>query len=175
MIYVTHDQVEAMTLADRIVVLRAGRVEQIGAPQDLYDGPANTFVAGFIGSPKMNFIETKAVEGGGGPITLAHPALVGGRMTIDRALKRPVAKGATVTVGLRPDSLAMGAPKPLLRLKCDFCESLGGHTQIYATAPDAPQVVIVAPGRPAIERGAPIEVGLASGRVHLFDSDGASL
>ncbi|TIS16714.1 MAG: sugar ABC transporter ATP-binding protein, partial [Mesorhizobium sp.] len=62
MIYVTHDQTEAMTLADRIVVLKAGNVEQIGAPLDLYDDPANRFVAGFIGSPKMNFIAAKVVD-----------------------------------------------------------------------------------------------------------------
>ena len=109
MVYVTHDQVEAMTLADRIVVLRAGLIEQVGSPSQLYDEPANRFVAGFIGSPKMNFIEAKAVESGERSITVAHPAFVGGKLTIDRAPKRAVAPGAGVTVGLRPDSLALGA------------------------------------------------------------------
>ena len=175
MVYVTHDQIEAMTLADRIVVLRAGLIEQVGSPSELYDEPANRFVAGFIGSPKMNFIETKAAHAGDGALMLVHPAFAGGRLTVDRSLKRPVAAGATVTVGLRPDSLAIGATNPLLSLKCDFLESLGGHTQIYATAPDAPQIAILAAGRPPIERGASIEVGLASGRVYLFDSGGASL
>jgi len=175
MVYVTHDQIEAMTLADRIVVLRAGLIEQVGSPSELYDEPANRFVAGFIGSPKMNFIEAKAAQAGQGALTLLHPAFAGGRLTVERGLKRQVAEGATVTVGLRPDSLTIGAAKPLLSLTCDFLESLGGHTQIYATAPDAPQIAILAAGRPYIERGAPIEVGLASGRVYLFDSAGASL
>ena len=175
MVYVTHDQIEAMTLADRIVVLRAGLIEQVGAPSELYDEPANRFVAGFIGSPKMNFIEAKAVAAGPRSITVAHPAFVGGKLTIDRAPKRAVPPGAGVTVGLRPDSLALGAATPLLRLTCDFSESLGGHTQIYATAPEAPQIAFLVGGRPAIGRGSAIEVGLGSGRVYLFDSDGEAL
>ncbi len=152
-VYVTHDQIEAMTLADRIVVLRAGLIEQIGTPSELYDEPANRFVAGFIGSPKMNFIEAKVVKAGEGSVVLAHPAFVGGVLTIDRAPKRALTAGAGVTVGLRPDSLAIGAARPLLSLKCDFSESLGGHTQIYATAPDAPQIAVLVGGRPGIERG----------------------
>jgi lactose/L-arabinose transport system ATP-binding protein len=175
MVYVTHDQIEAMTLADRIVVLRAGVIEQVGSPSELYDEPANRFVAGFIGSPKMNFIEAKAVQSGERSITVAHPAFVGGKLTIDRAPKRAVAQGVGVTVGLRPDSLVLGAAKPLLSLKCDFSESLGGHTQIYATAPDAPQIAFLANGRPGIERSSPIEVGLGSGQVYLFDNEGAAL
>ncbi len=75
MIYVTHDQVEAMTLADRIVVLRAGQVEQIGSPKDLYERPANTFVAGFIGSPKMNFLSATVTSRNGDRVELAHPSL----------------------------------------------------------------------------------------------------
>jgi len=175
MVYVTHDQIEAMTLADRIVVLRAGLIEQVGNPSELYDEPANRFVAGFIGSPKMNFVEAKAVDAGERSITVAHSAFIGGKLTVDRAPKRAVLPGAGVTVGLRPDSLALGAAKPLLSLTCDFSESLGGHTQIYATAPGAPQIAFLVSGRPAIERGSAIEVGLGSGRVYLFDSDGAAL
>jgi len=175
MVYVTHDQIEAMTLADRIVVLRSGIIEQVGTPSELYDEPANRFVAGFIGSPKMNFIEAKAVEAGERSIMVAHPAFVGEKLTIDRAVKRPVAPGAKITVGFRPDSLALGAAKPLLRLTCDFSESLGGHTQIYATAHNAPQIAFLSAGRPGIKRGSPIEVGLASGRAYLFDDEGVAL
>ena len=123
----------------------------------------------------MNFIEAKALETRERSITVAHPAFVGGKLTIERAPKRAVAAGAGVTVGLRPDSLALSAARPLLSLTCDFSESLGGHTQIYATAPDAPQIAFLANGRPAIERGSAIEVGLGSGRVYLFDSDGSAL
>jgi ABC-type sugar transport system ATPase subunit len=174
-IYVTHDQVEAMTMADKIVVLNAGGIEQYGSPLELYERPANLFVAGFIGSPKMNFIEAKAVECGERFLTVVHPAFVGGKLTIDRAPKRTVAPGVGVTVGLRPDSLVLGAAKPLLNLTCDFSESLGGHTQIYATAPDAPQIAFLANGRPRIERGSPVEVGLGSGRIYFFDHEGAAL
>jgi lactose/L-arabinose transport system ATP-binding protein len=175
MVYVTHDQIEAMTLADRIVVLRAGLIEQVGSPSELYDEPANRFVAGFIGSPKMNFIEAKSVECGERFLTVVHPAFVGGKLTIDRAPKRTVAPGVGVTVGLRPDSLILDAAKPLLNLTCDFSESLGGHTQIYATAPDAPQIAFLANGRPGIERGSPVEVGLGSGRIYFFDHEGGAL
>ena len=77
MVYVTHDQVEAMTLADRIVVLKAGKVEQVGSPSELYDRPANIFVAGFIGSPRMNFMPVQVVGTDGG-LTLKHAAFTGG-------------------------------------------------------------------------------------------------
>jgi lactose/L-arabinose transport system ATP-binding protein len=175
MVYVTHDQVEAMTLADRIVVLRAGKIEQVGSPSTLYDEPANRFVAGFIGSPKMNFIEAKIGAVADHAITLCHHAFVGGTITVERAPQRPVSPGASVTVGLRPDNLAIGGPNPILRLTADFSENLGGHTQIYATAPDTSQIVIVASGRPAIVRGAGLQVGLGSGRVYLFDGDGVAI
>jgi len=175
MVYVTHDQVEAMTLADRIVVLRAGLIEQIGPPSELYDEPANRFVAGFIGSPRMNFIDAKASDVGENRLTLAHPAFVGGALKIDRAPKRRVASGASVTVGLRPDNLAIGANQPILDLTADFAENLGGQTQVYTTAPDAPSIALVVNGRPAIRRGDPLRVGLGGGRVYLFDADGLAL
>ncbi|NOJ43639.1 ABC transporter ATP-binding protein [Bradyrhizobium australiense] len=175
MVYVTHDQVEAMTLADRIVVLRAGQIEQVGSPSTLYDEPANRFVAGFIGSPKMNFIEARIGAVADNAITLSHPAFVGGTLTVERAPLRPVSPGAPVTVGLRPDNLTIGSPNPILNLTADFSENLGGHTQIYATATDAPQIAILANGRRAIVRGATLPVGLASGRVYLFDADGIAM
>lgn len=175
MVYVTHDQIEAMTLADRIVVLRAGQIEQVGSPSALYDEPANRFVAGFIGSPKMNFIEARIGAVADNAITLSHPALVGGTLTVERAPRRPVSAGAPVTVGLRPDNLTIGGPNPILNLTADFSENLGGHTQVYATATDAPQIAILANGRPAIVRGAALPVGLGSGRVYLFDADGMAV
>jgi lactose/L-arabinose transport system ATP-binding protein len=175
MVYVTHDQIEAMTLADRIVVLRAGQIEQVGSPSTLYDEPANRFVAGFIGSPKMNFIEARIGDVADTAITLSHPAFVGGELTVERAPQRPVSPGAPVTVGLRPDNLTIGGPNPILNLTADFSENLGGHTQVYATATDAPQIAILASGRPAVVRGAALPVGLASGRVYLFDADGIAI
>ncbi|MEJ1158460.1 ABC transporter ATP-binding protein [Prosthecomicrobium sp. N25] len=175
MIYVTHDQVEAMTLADRIVVLRGGLIEQVGTPSELYDHPANRFVAGFIGSPKMNFLETRVEAAGPSSVTVAHPAFAGGRLTIDRAPKRPVAAGDAVTVGLRPDNLEIGAARPILDLRADFTENLGGQTQVYAVGPDAPAIAILVNGRPVIARGDPVRAGLASGHIHMFDAAGLAL
>ena len=176
MVYVTHDQVEAMTLADHIVVLRDGLIEQIGTPSALYDEPANQFVAGFIGSPKMNFIETKVAAAADGAVDrVGHPAFVDGSLRIGRAAKRPVAIGEPVVVGFRPENLAIGAAQPILNLISHFSENLGGHTQIYTTAPGAPLLAIVANGRPAFGRGDPLKVGLASGRIYLFDTQGLAL
>jgi ABC-type sugar transport system ATPase subunit len=175
MVYVTHDQVEAMTLADRIVVLRAGLIEQIGSPSQLFDEPANRFVAGFIGSPRMNFIEAKVAAVGEGVISVSHPAFVGGLMKVARELRRPLSAGAAVTVGLRPDNLALGGDKPILEAVADFSENLGGQTQVYANAPEAPTLAVVVAGRPGIARGAALQLSLASGRVYLFDADGVAI
>ena len=164
MVYVTHDQVEAMTLADRIVVLRAGLIEQVGTPSELYDEPANRFVAGFIGSPKMNFIEAK-VGAGRRRLGCARPPRLCRRNADDRP--RPEARATPPAPaspsGCVPTVSPLAPGSRCSDLKCDFSESLGGHTQIYATAPDAPQIAVIANGRPGIERGAPIQVGLASG------------
>jgi lactose/L-arabinose transport system ATP-binding protein len=175
MVYVTHDQIEAMTLADRIVVLRSGVVEQIGSPTDLYDRPANTFVAGFIGSPKMNFIQARvqAVDPRG--ITVGHGAFAGGTLTVPRGSARPIEVGALVTIGLRPENLVIGSANPLLELVADVSENLGGATQVYAAAPDGSAVTIVAHGRPEIGRGDRLPVGLGSGHVYLFDEAGQSI
>src|SRR5207245_11674363 len=98
MIYVTHDQVEAMTMADRIVVLRGGRVEQIGAPLELYNAPANRFVAGFIGSPRMNFLDGKAAANGGAGLLVAIDG-IGAIHT--EAAAGALAPGDQVTLGIR--------------------------------------------------------------------------
>jgi lactose/L-arabinose transport system ATP-binding protein len=172
MIYVTHDQVEAMTLADRIVVLRDGCVEQIGSPTELYDHPANLFVAGFIGSPKMNFIPARVAANGNGSVTLTGPAFAGGSLVAPLSDGAKLEIGAPVTVGLRPDNLQIGGPNPILELTTDLAENLGGNTQIYAGAPDTPGIAVIAHGRPAIQPGDRLSVGLGSGRVYLFDQDG---
>jgi ABC-type sugar transport system ATPase subunit len=181
MVYVTHDQIEAMTLADRIVVLRAGLVEQIGTPADLYDNPANIFVAGFIGSPKMNFIETKVSGHDEAGIVLAHPAFAGGTLHGPTSAAAKPAIGTAVTVGLRPDNLTIGSADPILKLTTDFAENLGGFTQVYATAPDTPTLSILSPGRPAINHGDALSVGMGMGmgmgmgKIYLFGADGKAL
>ncbi len=175
MVYVTHDQIEAMTLADRIVVLRAGRVEQVGSPTELYDNPANLFVAGFIGSPRMNFLAAKVVAAGEGTVTLSHACFAGGALTIPIASKNPVVIGAAATVGIRPDNLETGSPHPVLNVVADFAENLGGATQIYASAAGRETLTIIANGRPAVASGDALALGLGAGRVYLFDEKGLAL
>ena len=104
MIYVTHDQVEAMTLADRIVILNNGRIEQQGSPLDLYERPANRFVAGFLGQPKMNFISTFAKPGPSGPV-LSIFATDRDVLALDGATT--IEPGASVDLGVRPDAIAV--------------------------------------------------------------------
>jgi lactose/L-arabinose transport system ATP-binding protein len=175
MIYVTHDQVEAMTLADRIVVLRDGLVEQIGSPTELYDHPANMFVAGFIGSPKMNFIKATVVQNGGDGLALANPAFAGSTLDAPTSTQGKLEVGAPVTVGLRPDNLEIDSAAPILELTADLAENLGGATQIYAGAPEARDVTMTVNGRPVVKPGDRLRVGLGSGRIYVFDKDGRAV
>jgi len=126
-IYVTHDQVEAMTLADKIVVLRDGVVEQTGSPLDLYDDPDNLFVAGFIGSPKMNFLPAVVDENGR---SFRMPAY-GDDLTPLPPLKARLAPGTKLTLGLRPSQFAETGPAALA-LEVEVVEHLGGETLVYA-------------------------------------------
>jgi lactose/L-arabinose transport system ATP-binding protein len=141
MVYVTHDQVEAMTLADKIVVLRAGRIEQVGKPLDLYNDPDNRFVAGFIGSPAMNFFEG---SNAGGRVTV--PAL--GNTEI--AAPASLTTDGPVTVGLRPNLLRLG---PGETHGVDLSERLGGVSYHYLTAPDGARIIVEAHDQVAPEPG----------------------
>ncbi len=162
MVYVTHDQVEAMTLADRIVVLRAGRVEQVGSPQELYDRPANVFVAGFIGSPKMNFVSATVVDG-----ALVHPAF-------EAPLPLPLARatGRDVTLGLRPEHLTLEGGAHGIALVADLTESLGGTTLIHAQTPAGEAMLLQAPGRVALAKGERFRVGFDPAHAYVFDKEG---
>jgi multiple sugar transport system ATP-binding protein/lactose/L-arabinose transport system ATP-binding protein len=177
MVYVTHDQIEAMTLADRIVVLRAGKVEQIGTPTDLYERPANTFVAGFIGSPKMNFLEATVTDGTDHTLTLSHPAFVGGAATIPTHAAPRVSKGGKVRAGLRPEHMALGGAGggTALSLAGEFAENLGGSSQVYAQTPGGDTLTILAPGRHVIDKGVPLTVAIDPARVYLFDEGGRAI
>ncbi len=167
-IYVTHDQIEAMTLADKIVVMREGRVEQAGAPLDLYDNPDNLFVAGFIGSPKMNFL--KAVVAGA---NLTLPEL-------DQILPMPplstrLADGTEVTLGLRPDIFKRGGSASL-NLTIEIVEQLGGETFAYARQGVSTQVLTIAveDGR-ALRPGQALTASFDPTRALLFDALGQRL
>ncbi len=176
MVYVTHDQVEAMTLADRIVVLRAGRVEQIGSPQDLYDNPANTFVAGFIGSPKMNFIKARVAGGSEGAVDLAHPALAAPLRVARRGGTGSAPQvGDEVLLGLRPEHVLFGDGPNRMELKADLSESLGGSTLIYGQTASGEAVNLQAPGRHSLAKGQPFTAGFAADQVYVFDQAGQAV
>jgi lactose/L-arabinose transport system ATP-binding protein len=175
MIYVTHDQVEAMTLADKIVVLRAGNIEQIGKPLELYDDPDNQFVAGFIGSPKMNFLKGKVTESGGGAITIEIAGLNAAR--IRKPLGGPLpAVGSPVVFGVRPEHFGdAGAGDLDITLKADVIEHLGSASYAYArTAVDEELVIERSTSRDEADRDR-IAVSIAHGKSYVFDKSGKRL
>jgi lactose/L-arabinose transport system ATP-binding protein len=174
MIYVTHDQVEAMTLADRIVVLRNGLVEQIGTPSELYDHPANLFVAGFIGSPRMAFLPAIAEQRADGHLTVACPDFSGGFCTVSGPFSHQTEAGAPLTLGLRPEALRITSDNPTLTVKVEITENLGGSTLIHArTAADHP-LVVSATERIKVHPGDLLPLAFA-GRPHVFDETGRNL
>ena len=170
MVYVTHDQVEAMTMADKIVVLRDGRVEQVGAPLELYHNPVNQFVAGFIGSPRMNFLNAKVLQMDG---TKAQLQLSGGEQ-FSLTLDHPVKVGDVLLMGIRPEHLLIGETGDVnIALNVDVVEALGGTTFAYTQYAGEDQVVVVADGSHIIPRGKTIEVSFKLDHVHLFDTSTA--
>jgi ABC-type sugar transport system ATPase subunit len=176
MVYVTHDQVEAMTLADRIVVLRAGRVEQQGSPIELYDNPDNMFVAGFIGSPRMNFLDgtITAIEGPEMTVSLAAFDAPGLKV-MRRGSGGSV--GESISVGIRPEHFAdasLGGPK--LTAKAQVVEQLGGVSYVYAAGKDdESKVTMQQKGHSRISSGTMIEVGIEPGAALAFDAAGLRL
>ena len=173
MIYVTHDQTEAMTLADLIVVLDKGAVSQVGSPLDLYNSPANKFVAAFIGSPSMNFV---AVDIAGAEAGVARVALPGGG-----AARVPVRNGAlpqgAVELGVRPEHFRFvdpGDPASALPGAVSVVEHLGNATIVYVETP-AGQVIVQGDGALTARPGQPVGLALNEAQAHLFGGDGAAL
>ncbi|GLQ08100.1 sugar ABC transporter ATP-binding protein [Devosia yakushimensis] len=166
MIYVTHDQTEAMTLADKIVVLRDGVIEQVGSPRDVYEDPANTFVAGFIGSPRMNLI-TAAVDGAG--------KILAGGTEVATTIKSPTGDGA-ITLGLRPEHLVLAEAGPdRLSARVDFSEYLGGTRYLYCQLADGQALVAESREGPDIEAGAAVHFTWKPEHLRLFDAAGLRL
>ena len=159
MIYVTHDQVEAMTLADKIVVLRKGVIEQAGRPMDLYNDPDNRFVAGFIGSPAMNFMRG-TIKGGGVDV----PGL---GLRIERSLS-PAYEGTQVLVGLRPEHLIIDQAG--VSHKVDMRENLGGVSYVYLMATSGERIVVEGRGETKVKEGDPVGLTFDPARVYLFDA-----
>ena len=176
MIYVTHDQVEAMTLASRIVVLAGGGIAQVGAPLELYQRPCSTFVAQFIGSPAMNLLGGRIV--GTGEKTVLQLNDGAGTVTSDYP-SRPEDEGAAVEVGIRPeDMIEAGADDYAFHGVVDITEALGEVTQLYFSAPssshDTDTVIAKLPGIHKGLRGTDVRLTAASDKVHVF-KDGVSL
>ncbi|TNJ39608.1 ABC transporter ATP-binding protein [Phaeobacter sp. B1627] len=165
MIYVTHDQVEAMTMADKIAVLRLGALEQFGAPLELFNNPINLFVAGFIGSPKMNFIEGTIDDNNVNSLTLA----TGEAIAIPSDGFNQVS-GQKVTLGIRPKDLQ---PKPdgSLQMEVRTVEQLGTESYLYGRLADGTGITIHSAGQTTVEPGEMISVGAAEKTMHLFDTE----
>ena len=173
MIYVTHDQVEAMTMADKIVVLNAGRIEQVGSPLQLYHRPANAFVAGFIGSPKMNFIKAVVDNSDSDAIRLKLPG--GSGLALRHFGPQPVA-GAEMTLGVRPEHLTVGRPaEATVPAEINVAERLGAETMLYANADGGNALTVRADGLTRAKVGDRIDIGLHAVSCHLFDKDGLAV
>ncbi len=184
-VYVTHDQVEAMTLADRIVVMAAGKALQVGAPQEVFSRPANLFVAGFIGSPAMNLLQGRAASAPDGTGAIQITA---GELSFERA---GVPSGEVV-VGIRPESLVPGGEEmtgPSIDLEVELVEPLGESALVHGTVAGTTarsgaeeeqailtdetsraQVTAIFPASPAPRSGDRVRVGVDPGRIYLFDA-----
>ncbi len=172
MIYVTHDQVEAMTLATRIVVLHGGIIEQVGAPLELYERPRNIFVARFIGSPAMNILKAK-VTGTGAQTTV--DILGGGTATVPLA-STEADMGAEVSFGVRPEDLVVTeSGDHFYEANVDIIEALGETTLLYFTAHGGDEPMIAKlHGIQPVQRGQTIRLTASPEKMHLFDANGIS-
>jgi lactose/L-arabinose transport system ATP-binding protein len=169
MIYVTHDQTEAMTLADKIVVLRDGRIEQTGTPRELYEKPANLFVAGFIGSPRMNLLD--AVSLGDGSIRV-------GTCEIPAAIRGNLPSGDKLTFGIRPEHLSVlegAADGASLEARVDFAEYLGGTQYLYCQLRDGQPIVAEYRSPVPIQPETTITLSYGFSDCHAFDGSGRRL
>ena len=161
MIYVTHDQIEAMTMADRIVVLRGGRIEQVGRPLDLYNKPANKFVAGFIGAPQMNFLEGR---------------VSGKTLTLNSGLTREVpladSTDMPVTLGVRPETIGVSLEgEGDMQIKVQNFEQLGSVTYIYGAFPNGERLTVQLAQQIPLKRGQTVGVTLNTQNFHIFGGD----
>tara|TARA_B100001996_G_scaffold90076_1_gene66825 strand:+ start:3705 stop:4784 length:1080 start_codon:yes stop_codon:yes gene_type:complete len=172
MIYVTHDQTEAMTLANDIVVLDQGIVSQNGTPMDLYNSPKNLFVAGFIGSPKMNFIESSVISKNSNSSEL--DILGSGKLSIPKVLSN-ISEGDKIKIGIRPEHLEINQISDVVwEGKVFVVEKLGSGTFLYLEK-DGEPLVVQTDGDTKIKVGDTIKVGINSSRCHIFNEKGSSI
>ena len=173
MVYVTHDQVEAMTLADKIVVLNKGGIEQVGSPLELYHHPRNRFVAGFIGSPHMSFLDVQATAVSAAGVQVVLP---GGEHVWVPVAAGAVTPGQSLTLGLRPEHLSdAGLGDARIPVKALVVEHLGGETFIHAQTGQGADLMIKSDGLSAVKALDELSVGVWGIRCHLFDEQGQAL
>jgi len=170
-VYVTHDQVEAMTMGTRIAVMSEGILQQVGTPQELYDRPVNRFVAGFIGSPAMNFVEVNITGSGDGLVLEAH----GLRVPIPARLRDAVGttSGRKIIAGFRPDHIDLGQPDPnvaTLAGTADVVEYLGAQELLHISAADKDIVAIIDAGH-RVKPGDNLNLWVPLDKVHMFDAE----
>ena len=163
-IYVTHDQVEAMTMADRIVIMRGGLIEQVGSPEDVYDRPVNTFVAGFIGSPAMNFINAKVKRTNGEALAELEN---GETLPIDNSVKIP--EHNELILGIRPEHLVEDQSNGPFSFQVDMTEMLGRETLHYGKIGDVP-ICAAFGSRMKTESGKVMRLNVSAGSLHYFDA-----
>ena len=170
MIYVTHDQVEAMTLADKVVVLNAGKVEQVGSPLELYHQPANLFVAGFLGTPKMGFLKGKVSR----LDTLGCEVELDAGTRIQLPLSgASLSLGSAVTLGIRPEHLNLARPGDCtLAVTADVGERLGSDTFCHVITANGEPLTMRIRGDMASQYGETLQLHLDPTHCHLFDTDG---
>ncbi|MDN2480412.1 ABC transporter ATP-binding protein [Vibrio agarivorans] len=170
MVYVTHDQVEAMTLADKIVVLRDGQVEQVGSPLDLYHRPQNEFVAGFIGSPKMNFVPTKVKQASESGLSLETDS---GQVVTLSGNYATLTNGQAITLGVRPEHIQLDENEALtLPFQSEVVERLGNSTYLFGQAAGVDGFKVHLSGDKEVQKYTKITISFAPSDVHLFDEQG---
>nr|WP_277397058.1 sn-glycerol-3-phosphate ABC transporter ATP-binding protein UgpC [Pseudomonas frederiksbergensis] len=170
MIYVTHDQVEAMTLADKIVVLNGGRVEQVGSPRELYERPASRFVAGFLGSPKMNFLAVR-LQAPGATSLVDSPVLGTTSLPFDSS---SLTAGAQLTLGVRPEQVSLKAAQSA-GIVVTAVEYLGSETYVHLDIGQDEPLICRCEVNAGWQAGDRVELQLDIANLHLFDADGAAL
>jgi len=173
MIYVTHDQLEAMTLADRIVVLNEGQIEQIGRPQDLYQRPANLFVAGFMGAPRMNFLKVRASNSAANTLVVESADFPNHPISVERVDVSQIAYGSELTLGLRPEHLEVcDFGRSISTLLIEVVENLGDMTHLHGTTPAGNRLTLSINGFQSYRHADSVGFTFDTRNVHLFAGDG---
>jgi len=173
MIYVTHDQVEAMTMADKIVVLNAGQIVQVGQPLELYHYPRSQFVAGFLGSPQMNFLKVKALAASSEAVEIEMPGGYRMQVLVDGSAVQP---GEQLTLGVRPEHFVEAEQADFAFYgEISVAERLGDHNLIYLSLEGVEDIVTLrSDGNRRVAVGETFAAGLMANKCHLFRADGQS-